>query len=116
MATSTGQIAFTGASGQRYIKDVYVPDTANALFTWDAGAGASATSPDYVQFPEAVRIDKYYQVAATGQTRTALTKNGVLTGNMWRNSLHIPSATIIGVPDLGIWIEKDVRIGLMAIA
>lgn len=116
MATSVGTITFLGRSGQTYIKDLFIVDTANALNRWDSGAGASSTSPDYWQTPEDVTMVSYNQVAATGQTRTAINVNSVPTGDMIRNSQHIPSATIINLPYIGKRFPGGVKISLTAIA
>lgn len=116
MATSLGTVTFIGRSGQAYIKDLFVTDTPGALDTWDAGAGASSSSPDHWRPQEDVTLVSYNQVAATGQTRTSVLINDVPTGNIIRNSQHIPSASIIGLPYIGIKIPAGVKLTLMAIA
>lgn len=116
MATSVGTIYLRGRSGQGYIKDLYIVDTAEALDRWDAGNGSSSTSPDYFSPPEDVIIEKYVQVAATGQTRTSIDINNQPTGNILRNSEHIPSATIIGTPYIGVKVAAGYKISLRAIA
>lgn len=116
MATSVGTVHFVGASGQGYVKDIYVVDTANALDRWDGGAGADSTSPDYWETPEPLTLTHYYQVAATGQTRSRININGTPTQSMLRNALHIPSATIIGTPYVGLKFPAKVRVSITAIA
>lgn len=116
MAVSTGTIYIRGKSGQRYIKDLYIVDTAEALHRWDAGNGASATSPDYWQVPEDCVIESFNQVSATGQTRTSIDVNNKPSGNILRNSQHIPSATIINLPYIGVLIPGGQKLSLRAIA
>lgn len=116
MAASYGTVTLRGKSGQAYIKDIYLNDTANALARWDGGAGASATSPDFWETPEPCVITSLNIVSATGQTRTQVTVNGNPTANIIRNSQHIPSATIIGLPYLGVLIPANVKLGLIQLA
>jgi len=116
MATGIGTAFFVGNSGRGYIKDLFFTDTANTLLTWDGGSGAAATSPDNYEAPEDLTLTHIILVAATGQTRTQVNINGVPTGNMLRNSEHIPSATIIGTPFLGIKIPRGSKLSLTAIA
>ena len=116
MATGIGTAIFVGLSGQAYVKDLFFVDTANALLRWDAGAGSSATSPDFWETPEPVTLMDLILVAATAQTRTRVIINGNPTQSLLRNSLHIPSATIITRPYIGIKIPAGAKVGLIAIA
>jgi len=116
MATGIGTAVFIGQSGRGYVKDIFFVDAANTLLRWDGGSGASATSPDSWTAPENMTLTDLILVAATGQTRTAIMVNDVPTGNLLRNSLHIPSATIINRPFLGIKIPAGSKVGMMAIA
>jgi len=116
MATSVAQALFIGKSGQTYIKDCFVVDTPGELCRWDAGNGASATSPDEVDFPEDVKLVDYAQVAATGQTRGVLQLNRNPIGSIIRNALHIPSATIINRPFLGVSIPRGSKFSIRALA
>lgn len=117
MATSVAQIHFKALKSNRsYVKDCYVVDTDAALDRWDAGNGASSASPDYIDFPEDVIMTDYAQIAATGQTRSVLQLNGQPTGSILRNALHIPSATIINRPYIGLFIPYATKLSIRALA
>ena len=68
---------FVGASGKTYAIDAYVSDVNAALVTFDGGAGAGASSPDFITFPENVVLRDYAQVTGTADT----TKIRLLSNN-----------------------------------
>jgi len=92
MAAQSGIATFIGArTRQKYNKMFYLDDTAGHLANWDAGAGASATSPQYVVLPENAVIIDICIAAATAQTKTQLGINGVQTGGILLNAVHLAS-------------------------
>lgn len=116
MADTVGTVIFRGSSGQAYIKDIVPIDTAGALHRWDGGAGASTTSPDFWVPPENVTLVEYIQVAAMAALRTSIDINNTPTGNILRNILHTPSATMINRPYIGYVIPAGVKVSLRSLA
>jgi hypothetical protein len=95
MAATTGTITFMGLrTRQTYVKDVYLDDTAGNLVRWDAGAGASATSPTEWRPPEHVVMRDASVVTGAAQTRLQLTRNGVPTGDILRQTVHLTTLAL----------------------
>lgn len=88
-----GTMVFKGLrTGKTYVKDIYVSDVANALLTFDVGAGAGASSPDFITFPEDVILTDYSQVTGTADTtKIRLTRDGIPSGNLLRYTIHLTS-------------------------
>lgn len=88
-----GVMTFIGLlSRQTYNKDVYVSDVASALINWDGGAGASSTSPTWVQFREPVRLIDFAIATGTADTtKINLTRNGVQFGQVLRYATRLDS-------------------------
>jgi len=88
-----GQMVFRGIRSKRsYIKDIYLSDVAAAAVRFDAGAGASATSPEEWRPPEPVVLTDYSQVTGTADTeKLQLTRNGIPTGDILRYTVHLTS-------------------------
>lgn len=115
MAATNGTVVFYGVlSKKSYIKDVYLSDTANTPINWDAGIGASATSPTEVSFPEPVILADFAVVTGAAQTKMQLSRGGVPTGDMLRHSLHLN--TLTNRPRLVIGISRGVRLSAIQIA
>lgn len=94
--TATPQFATAVFIGLRtrksYHKDIYLSDVNGALVTWDAGNGASSTSPSDWTPPEAVLLRDVSIVTGTADTtKIRLTRNGVATGDILRYSIHLTS-------------------------
>lgn len=93
MAAQSGIARFIGMSGRTYNKGFYLDDSAGHAANWDAGAGAGTSSPTTIQFNEPVALVDVAIAAATGQTQTRMTKDGVPTGDSILNSLHVATVT-----------------------
>jgi len=89
MAATAGSMQFTGRSGMTYSKDLYLSDTVNTPINWDAGVGASATSPTTWRCPEDVLLTDFAVVTGAAQTKIQITRNGVPNGNALRHSVHL---------------------------
>lgn len=100
---------FKGRSGRTYIKDAYFSDVANAMVNWDAGAGASSTSPtDWVPNEPVMLVDFSVVTGLTDTTKVQLTRNGIATGDMLRYSIHL--TTLAYRPQLRIPFNPGQRI------
>ena len=98
-----GSMVFVGLrTRQSYQKDIHLADVAAALVRWDAGAGASATSPEEWRPPEPVVLRDYSQVTGTADTeKLQLTRNGVPTGDIMRYTIHLtslPLRPVLNIP------------------
>lgn len=102
MAAQKGAATFLGASGRRYVKQFYLSDSANALATFDSGAGAGAASEAFYIPPEDVKVVDICIAAASGQTQTQLCIDGVPTGDMLLNAIHLAAITFRPVLTLGV--------------
>ncbi len=89
MAATEGTATFVGRSGRTYIKDVYLDDVAGAPVNFDSGAGAAATSAEYTSLPEQCTLADVAIVTGAAQTKLQVTRNGVSTGDMLRQTLHL---------------------------
>jgi len=102
-------------TGQTQIKDVYNPDTAGALFRWDSGAGASATSSDFVTFDEQVVC---YDISAiTGivdTTKGRIVANGIPTTSVFQWATHLN--TLNQRPALAVVINAGTRFQVICVA
>jgi len=100
MAAQYGTFVLKGFSGRTYSVDCYLDDTATNPVRFDGGAGATATSPTFWTSPELTCLIDVIIAAATGQTKTQLSRNNAPTGNILRNSVQLASVTVR--PDLRI--------------
>ena len=82
---------FIGArSGRSYSVDAYLSDVAGALVRFDAGDGASATSPDFWIAPEPVVLTDFAIVSGMADTtKIQLTRNGQPTMDHLRFAMHV---------------------------
>lgn len=110
-AAVDGTLILVGASGQTYSRGFYLPDAAGGILRFDAGAGASATSPDFATWNENVAIRDISIGTAT--TPAALqfrwTIDGVPTSQMMRVATYL--ATIASRPVLNMPIRAGSRLG-----
>lgn len=111
-----GSVQFVGLrTRQSYSKNIYCADAVNLLVHWDAGQGASATSPEYWIAPEPVMLTDISLV--TGMTVTmkvALGRNGILTGDMFEKTIHV--STIAQRPRLMLVFNQGDQIQLTELA
>lgn len=92
MAAQSGVFIFGGVSGRRYIKQIFLDDTATHSILIDAGAGAGVGIGDsfWVAAEPGAIID-FTLAAATGQSRTQLLRDGVPTGDILLNANYLAS-------------------------
>jgi len=114
MAAQYGTAYFKSRSGRSITKDIYFNDTANALVNWDNGAGSGAATPTDWTAPELMVLKDLVIAAATGQTKTQIVRNGVPTGDMLRNAVHLAAVTTR--PALTIFFGPGDRISLIQLA
>lgn len=110
MAASYGTLILVGVkSGQSYSRGFYIPDAAADVLRFDAGAGASSTSPDFATWNEDVVIKDVVALAAPTATQVRLTLNGTPTSQLLRYSLHLASVTFR--PPQNLTIPAGARLG-----
>jgi len=105
MAATQGTATFIGASGRTYTKDLYLDDVAGAPVNFDSGAGASATSDTYTSIPEQCYLADVAIVTGAAQTKISVIRNGVPTGNLLRQTLHLNTLAFrpaLRIPFLGM--------------
>lgn len=97
-----GQFTFRGVrSGKSYSVDAYFSDVAAALVRFDAGSGASSTSPTEWVCPEDVVLRDYTIVTGMVDTlKVQLQRNNNPTGDVLRYALHL--TTLANRPGLNI--------------
>jgi len=106
---------FKGMSGKSYVVDAYVSDVANAMVTFDGGAGSGASSPDFWTPPEDVVLVDYSQVTGTADTtKIRLTSNGRPTGHILRYTIHLTSLN--NRPQLQIGFRAGTRFSAIQLA
>lgn len=107
-APQYASFTFVGSiTGKTYTKDAYMSDVANALVRFDAGAGASATSPDHYRAPEPVILTDFANVTGmTDTTKIQLIRNGTPTGDILRFVPHLTTNALR--PRLRIGIKAGV--------
>ncbi len=89
MAATEGTAVFTGRSGRTYVKDLYLDDVAGAPVNFDSGAGAAAASAEHTSLPEQCVLSDLAIVTGAAQTKLQVTRNGISTGDMLRQTLHL---------------------------
>jgi len=114
MAAQNAVFKFRGASGRSYNISAYLDDTATHLVTFDQTEKATASSPDYWQPPEVVVLQDVCIAAASGQTSTQLLVNGMGTGDVLLNAIHL--ASITNRPGLSIPYSPSNRVGAKQLA
>lgn len=93
-APQYGTFVFIGArSGRIYNVDAYHSDVADALVNFDAGAGASATSPTSWTAPETcLLIDHAIVTGMTDTTKIQLLRNNQPVGDFLRYTMHLTTS------------------------
>jgi len=114
MAASYGAVTFERPNKSKFVKDVYFDDTAGAAVRWDEGSGASATSATYFQPREWCGITDVVIATATGQTKTSIVVNGVPSGTILRNSVHL--ASVVTRPELGLVVAPFSELKMIQLA
>lgn len=101
-APQYGIMTFLGlATNRTYSRDIYLSDVANALVRWDAGAGASPTSPEDWIPPENVRLVDFAIVTGmTDTTKIQLVRGANVTGDHLRFAMHLTTLSKRGVINL----------------
>lgn len=100
VTVSYGTAIFRGNSGKIYNVDFYISDVVNAVCTFDAGNGASATSLGFWKIPErCVLIDMSIVAGPTVMTQLIPTADGgIIPGVRFRIANFLNSlATRAGV-------------------
>jgi len=99
--------SFIGLRTKRtYSVDAYVSDVADALVTFDAGAGAGTASPTSWTAPEPVILKDFAIVTGTQDTtKVQLLRNNQPTGDFLRYTMHLTTSAVrpglvIGVPGM----------------
>jgi len=103
-------ISFMGLRSRKtYTKDVYIADVANAQVHWDAGQGASGTTPTEWICPEPVLLGDIAVVSGpTVIFKLQITRNGVPTGDIIRLVPHLTTNPMR--PRLQVGFETYARI------
>lgn len=86
-----GTFTFKGLrSGRIYNVDAYFSDVADALVTFDGGAGAGSTSPSSFTAPEPLLlIDQAIVTGTADTTKIQLLRNNQPTGDFLRYTQHL---------------------------
>lgn len=106
---------FVGASGKTYSVDGYVSDVNGARVTFDGGAGAGASSPNFWIPPENVILQDYAMVTGTADTeKIRLTVNGRPCGQILRYVPHL--TTNSNRPKLTIGFTKGSQVSAFQIS
>jgi len=106
---------FRGASGKTYSVDAYVSDVANALVTFDGGAGAGSSSPDFWTPPEDVVLVDYSMVTGTADTtKIRMTVNGRPTQHIFRYTVFLTSLN--NRPKISIGFRAGARVSAIQLA
>lgn len=113
MAAQSGTIIFRTPTGNKYL-NTYFDDTAGNKVRYDDGAGAgAATSTEYKPPFSGVVVDVVL-AAATGQTKTQINVNGVPTGTILLNALHL--ASVVNRPPVGVGFVGGAKIEMIQLA
>ena len=103
MAAQNASIVLVGLQSKRtYVVDVYAPDAAGTLLTFNPTGAAASTSPSTFRVPEDVVIRDLTIAASPTATNVALNINGaVIAGGVirWANQLNtLPFRTPVNIP------------------
>jgi hypothetical protein len=103
MAAQNATLVMVGLSSKRtYLVDVYAPDAAGTLLTFNPTGAAAATSPSTFRVPEDVVIRDISVAASPTATNFTLNVNGsVIAGGVvrWANQLNtLPFRTPVNIP------------------
>lgn len=103
-----GVCIFVGiASKKTYSVDTYFSDVANAMSTWDSGAGAAPGSQNFWEPPEAVILSDFaIHTGMTDTTKVRLVHGGRPTSHIFRYLIHID--TSVARPRFNIGLTKRI--------
>jgi len=76
MAAQNGTLTLYGKSGRTYQVDIYLPDAAGTIATFNPTAPAASTSPSSFRVPEDVMIKDISLAASPTATNGSITING----------------------------------------
>lgn len=115
MAATEGTAIFIGLQSRKtYVEDMYLSDTVNTVTNWNSGAGAAATSREHITFPEGVVLTDVAVVTGAAQTKLQIIVDGVPTGQMLRQTLHLNTLAVR--PPLRIPFGARQEISMMQLA
>jgi len=103
MAAQNATLLLYGITSKRtYTVDVYAPDAAGTLLTFNPTGAAASTSPSTYRVPEDVVIKDISIAASPTATNVTLNVNGnVIVGGVirWANQLNtLPYRTPLNIP------------------
>lgn len=106
-----GTMVFMGLSSKRiYNTDIYISDVADALITWDGGAGAGTGSPTSWTAPEPVVLVDFAIVTGTQDTtKIQLLRNNQATGDFLRYTQHLTTSAQRSPVRLGFTPGTEIR-------
>lgn len=115
-APQSGTLFFRGVQTKStYAVDVYISDVVSGMVNFDAGAGSSATSPDFYTFPEQVVLEDFSVVTGlTDTTKLRLVGDGKPSSQVLRYALH--ETTIATRPRLTISVAQGHRFAALQVA
>jgi hypothetical protein len=110
-APQYGTFVFIGLSSKRvYNVDAYFSDVADALVTFDGGAGAGASSPSSWTAPENVILaDVSIVTGMTDTTKMQILRNNQATGDFLRYTQHLTTSALRSAVRLGFRQGTEVR-------
>jgi hypothetical protein len=110
-APQYGTFSFQGiATGRVYNVDAYFSDVADALVTFDAGAGASATSPTSFTAPENLLLfDQAIVTGMTDTTKIQILRGNQPTGDFLRYSQHLTTSALRSPLRIGFRAGVEIR-------
>ena len=110
-----GTLMAIGLTGNIYVTELYFNDVTLNPVRFDAGAGASANSQDFVSYPEPVVVyDMIMTAVGTDTNRVRVIANGAPTPNILRHPQHI--STISNRPKLSIKLKAGTRLSMIQYA
>ena len=111
-----GSMYFVGLNtGKTYATDIYVSDVAGGKVTFDEGAGAGASTADFITFNEPVQLTDFSVVTGTADTeKVRLVSGGSPTRHVLRYALFL--TTLNNRPRLNVKFAANTRISAFQIA
>ena len=111
-----GSMYFVGLkTGKTYATDIYVSDVNGAKITFDEGAGAGASTADFITFNEPVQLVDFSVVTGTADTeKLRVVAGGSPTRHVLRYALFL--TTLNNRPRLNIKFDANTRISAFQIS
>lgn len=114
-APQYGTLTITSGNGTAISVDAYFSDVANALATFDAGAGASSTSETFFKCPiNGIITDFAVVTGLTDTTRGRVTINGSPTKSVLRWGNHVNSINNRPKPNIPVYAGENIGIVQLA--